>query len=188
MIRFERLSRLSDYKVDRHQTDPRGWDVINSAGRSIGEVRDLIVDTATMKATYLDVELDSKLFDVCGDPHVLIPFERAERQDRQKRLFVPGLEAARVQELCAERAQNYIEFWDRWWQPGQVAAGAPWSPTIAQQVSVDHLRQALEDARPGEQVRIPIVNEEIIIERRPLPADQPAVARAYEQPVTQDIK
>jgi sporulation protein YlmC with PRC-barrel domain len=58
MKRFERLSRLSDYTVDKHHADPRGWDVINSTGRSVGEVKDLIVDMSTMKATYLDVELD----------------------------------------------------------------------------------------------------------------------------------
>ena len=189
MTRFERLSRLNDYTVDRHQADPRGWDVINSSGRSIGEVKDLIVDTSTMKATYLDVELDAKLFDMRGDPHVLIPMERAERQNREKRLLVPGLDSARVQELCAERAQNDIEFWDQWWQRGQAPAGASWSPTITQQISADRLRQALENARPGEQVRIPIVNEEIVIERRPLHAEEPAAARADEHSVlTPDIK
>jgi hypothetical protein len=189
MTRFERLSRLGDYKVDKHQIDPRGWDVINSTGRNIGEVKDLIVDTATMRATYLDVELDSKLFDLRGDPHVLIPIERAERQDGQKRLLVPGLDAARVQEICVERAQHYIAFWDRWWQQSQTPAGASWSPTIAEQISADRLRQALENTRPGEQIRIPIVNEEIVIERRPLPATQPAVARTDEDVVTTpDIK
>ncbi len=185
MTRFERLSRLSDYTVDKHQPDPRGWDVINSEGRNIGEVKDLIVDTATKKATYLDVELDAKLFDLRGDPHVLVPIERAERQGGQKRLLVAGLDSARVQELCAERARSYVEFWDRWWQRGPASAGASWSPTISQQIPVDRLRQALENARPGEPVRIPIVNEEIIVERRPLHADEQAVARAAdEHPVT----
>jgi hypothetical protein len=189
MTQFERLSRLNDYTVDKHQADPRGWDVINSTGRSIGEVKDLIVDMSTMKAIYLDVELDSKLFDLRGDPHVLIPVERAERQTSGKRLMVPSLDSARVQELCAERAQSYIEFWDCWWQRGQTPAGASWSPTITEQISSDRLRQALDNARPGEQVRIPIINEEIVIERRPLPAGEPAAVRTDEHPVmTSDIK
>ena len=29
MTRFERLSRLGDYKIDKHQADPRGWDLVN---------------------------------------------------------------------------------------------------------------------------------------------------------------
>ena len=152
-------------------------------------MKDLIVDTSVMRATYLDVELDAKLFDMLGDPHVLVPIERAERHGRDKRLHVAGLESARVQELCAARARNYIEFWDRWWQGDQVPAGASWSPTITEQISADRLRQALENARPGEQVCIPIVNEEIVIERRPRLAEEPALARADEQPLTtQDIR
>jgi hypothetical protein len=189
MKRFERLSRLSDYTVDKHHADPRGWDVINSSGRSVGEVKDLIVDLSTMKANYLFVELDSKLFDLRDDPHVVVPIERAERQTHDKRLMVPGLDAARVEELCTERAQNYLEFWDNWWQWSQTPTGANWSPTITQQISPDRLRRALESARPGEQVRIPIINEEIVIERRPLPVSEPAGVRTDELPVmTPDIK
>jgi hypothetical protein len=52
MNRFERLSRLSGYTVDKNRADPRGWDIVNPDHRSIGEVKDLIVDTATMKAVY----------------------------------------------------------------------------------------------------------------------------------------
>jgi hypothetical protein len=190
MNRFERLSRLSGYTVDKHQPDPRGWDIVNSDHRRIGEVKDLIVDTPTMKATYLDVLLDTKLFDTCGDPHVLIPFERAERHGSHKDLVVSGLDSAAVQQLCSDRAQHQYDFWERWWERGTTATASSWSPTISQQLSTEDLRRALETARPGEQVRIPIVNEEIIIERRPLHRDDPTVLPTGDDRtvVTQHVK
>ena len=161
MKRFERLSRLSDYKVDKHQVDPRGWDIVNAEHRSIGEVRDLIVDMETMRGVYLDVELDAKLFDLRGrDARVMIPLERAERHGDRKHLMVNGLDSARVQELCAERERHVYDFWESYWR---------------RNVSAEDLRRALEHARPGEQVRIPTLDEEIVVERRPLVTDERTV-------------
>lgn len=181
MKRFERLSRLNGYGVDSHYRDPRGWDIVNADHRSIGEVKDLIVDTSTMKAVYLDVELDSKLFDVGGDPHILIAVEHAEREGKHKHLIVPGLDSVRMQELLVERERHRYDFWDTWWRQGSSAASTSWSPTISQQLSAEDLRRALENVRPGEHVRIPIVNEEIVIERRPLSRDEQAEARDAEE-------
>jgi hypothetical protein len=166
------MSRLSGYKVDKHQMDPRGWDVVNSDGLNIGEVKDLIVDMPSMKAISLEVELDPKRFDLRDeDPRVLVPVDRADRDGRRRRLVVTGVDSTRVQELLGERERAYYEFWDSWWRRDHSATGATgaWAPTISQQVTLEQLRQALEHLKQGEQVRIPIVNEEIIVERRPLP-------------------
>lgn len=189
MKRFERLSRLNGYGVDSHFKDPRGWDIVNADHRSIGEVKDLIVDTSTMTAVYLDVELDSKLFDVGRDPHILIPVEHAEREGKHKHLIVAGLDSVRMQELLVGRERHYYEFWDTWWPRGSTAPGS-WSPTISQQLSADDLRRALENVRPGEHIRIPIVNEEIVIERRPLSRDEQPAERAAEERtvVTQTVE
>jgi hypothetical protein len=190
MKRFERLSRLNGYGVDSHHRDPRGWDIVNADHRSIGEVKDLIVDTSTMTAVYLDVELDGKLLDVGGDPHVLIPLERAEREGKHKHLMVRGLDSVRMQELLVERERGYYDFWETWWRRGSSPGGASWSPTISQQLSADDLRRALENVRPGEHVRIPIFNEEIVIERRPLSRDEPAATPPAEERrvVTQNVE
>jgi hypothetical protein len=190
MKRFERLSRLNGYGVDSHHRDPRGWDIVNADHRSIGEVKDLIVDTSTMKAVYVDVELDAKMFDLGGDPHIFIPVERAEREGKHKHLIVAGLDSVRMQELLVERERHHYEFWDTWWRRGSSAADASWSPTISQQLSVNELRRALENVRPGEHVRIPIFNEEIVIERRPLSREeQPATRPADERTVvTQNVE
>jgi hypothetical protein len=162
MKRFERLSNLRDYTVDKHQIDPRGWNIVNAEHKSIGEVKDLIVDVETMTGRYLDVELDAKLFALRGDARVLVPVGRAERHGNHKHLFVPGLDAVRVREMIAERDHAYVDAWERIWQ---------------QQLSGDELKQVIDHMQPGEQVRIPVLNEEIVVERRPLQTE-PAVARA----------
>jgi hypothetical protein len=97
---------------------------------------------------------------------VLIPVERAERHGDKKHLTITGLDSMRVQELCAERERHMSEFWDSYWR---------------RNVSAEDLRRAIEQARPGEQVRIPAVNEEIVVERRPLHPDEQMVARAADE-------
>ena len=89
------------------------------------------------------------------------------------------------------------DFWERWWfgdaQPHATgtpvryaaAVAAPPDPRIAEPLvqephhaepqptvggaaSKDDLRRVLEGVKPGEQVRIPVVEEDIVVERRPV--------------------
>ena len=163
MKRYERLSRLRDYKVDKHQVDPRGWNIVNAEHKAIGAVRDLIVDVETMTGAYLEVELDAKLFDLHGDARVFVPVARAEPHGNHKHLFVPGFDAMRVQEMIAERDRAYVEVWDRIWQ---------------RQLTADELKQVIDHMQPGEQVRIPVLNDEIVVERRPLQPEEPVALPA----------
>jgi hypothetical protein len=153
--RFERLSRLRDLTVARDQIDPRGWKVLNVEGHTVGEIKDLIVDTDRMTGAYLDVELDRKAFDLHDDPRVLVPMSRAHRDCDHHRLIVEGLTRERVSELRFARDAHMREFWNRWWDLDR--GGAP-----------DHedIHRAVENMRPGETVRIPVVKEEIVVERR----------------------
>ena len=174
--RLERLSRMDGYAVDRHELDPRGWDVVGRDGRRVGEVKDLIVDTERMSAPYLDVELDTKLFDLRDDdPRVLVPVDRA-RPDG-KHLVVDDISGAWVGELCSARQRHWYGFWDQWWHPGERGAAPVDERTVRVSriqgaVPRDELRRAIDEVRPGEEVRIPVVNEEIVVERRPI-ADPP---------------
>jgi len=180
--RMERLSRMREYDVARNEPDPRGWTVVNRDGRPVGEVKDLIVDTDRMAATYLDVELDAKLFDLRhDDPHVLVPVERAHRQGR--RVVVEDIAPGWVTELCAARELHSREFWDRWWQRGEPGHGTP----ITRRLSTEELNRAIEDLKPGESVRIPVTEEEIVVERRPVhreapPREELVVNRAGDEP------
>ena len=71
----------------------------------------------------------------------------------------------------------WLGFWDRWWHPGDSAVEARDDrgvrvSRIQGAVPRDELQRAIDEVRPGEEVRIPVVNEEIVVERRPV-ADPP---------------
>ena len=73
--RFERMSRLRDYALEKGAVDPRGWKVLDGAGHAVGVVRDIVVDTDRMTAAYVDVELDARTFAIEGDPRILVPMQ-----------------------------------------------------------------------------------------------------------------
>jgi sporulation protein YlmC with PRC-barrel domain len=64
-----RLHELSDYKVASHYPDVRGWKVIDADNRKIGEVDELLVNKATERVVYLDVEVDKKLIEEGHEPY-----------------------------------------------------------------------------------------------------------------------
>lgn len=87
MPRLTRLGDLPDYKVADSDPDVRGWQV-RLGDREIGEVHDLVVDTDTMTARYLDVALDRKAFHLDRDRHVLVPVGRAHLHETEEVVFV----------------------------------------------------------------------------------------------------
>lgn len=91
------LDQLDDFKVADGDPDIRGWDVISSDGRKIGEVDQLLVDTNAMKVRYLDVDLDGELLGgSASDRHVLIPIGYARLDDADDRVIVDQLASSDV--------------------------------------------------------------------------------------------
>jgi sporulation protein YlmC with PRC-barrel domain len=180
--RLERLSRLRDYEVEQHEPDPRGWTVVDREGRRVGDVKDLLVDTDRMTATYVDVELDTKLFDFRDDdPHVLVPLERAHQDG--KRLLVEDINSEWVSELREARHRHQDEFWDRWWHRAEATAEQPGRATrIRRRTEPQDLHRVIDEVRPGQEVRIPVVKEEIVVERRPVEREEIVVNRASDTP------
>lgn len=58
-----RLDELSDYKVASHYSDVRGWDLIDADNRTIGTIDNLLVNKATERVVYLDVEVNDELIE-----------------------------------------------------------------------------------------------------------------------------
>ncbi|HYO13250.1 MAG TPA: PRC-barrel domain-containing protein [Thermoanaerobaculia bacterium] len=56
------LTRLPGHRLAGDEPDVRGWTVFGSDGERIGEVDDLLVDTASGRVRYLDVDLERGLF------------------------------------------------------------------------------------------------------------------------------
>lgn len=114
--RFERLAFLGDHKVAKGMIDPRGWKVIDANGHSVGEVKDLIVDTDRMVAAFIDVELDSKFFALRGERRVLVPMHQAHRHGDDRRILVRELTRSRVAALLQARDEREMDFWRDWWR------------------------------------------------------------------------
>lgn len=82
------LHALDDFKVAEHDIDPRGWSVYSQDGQKLGEVKELLVDTAAMKVRYLEVELDG------DERRVLFPVGTARLDDSDDRVFVSATAAS----------------------------------------------------------------------------------------------
>jgi len=99
-----RLSEMDDYKVADGYPDIRGWDVKTADGRTVGEVKDLIADTAAMRVRYLDVEVDRTIGELARDAttpgdqerHVLIPVGTVRLDDARDDVLVDGYTAEQI--------------------------------------------------------------------------------------------
>ncbi|HEX5872916.1 MAG TPA: PRC-barrel domain-containing protein, partial [Longimicrobium sp.] len=94
MDRVVPLGQLDDFKVADGEPDVRGWEVLASDGRKIGEVDELLVDTAAMKVRYLDVDVDDGMVAGGTDRHVLIPIGYARLDEDRDCVMVEALAAA----------------------------------------------------------------------------------------------
>lgn len=86
------LDDLDDLKVAHDDIDPRGWAVYSQDGQKLGEVKDLLVDTAAMQVRYLAVDLDRDVAGALGaeggSRRVLFPVGTARLDDSDDRVFV----------------------------------------------------------------------------------------------------
>ena len=101
MDRVVPLGQLDDFKVAEGDPDVRGWEVMASDGRKIGEVDELLVDTTAMKVRYLDVDVDDGVMGDGQDRHVLIPIGYARLERDRDTVMVDGLASADLQGLPA---------------------------------------------------------------------------------------
>ncbi|MBK9249144.1 MAG: PRC-barrel domain-containing protein [Ignavibacteria bacterium] len=63
------LSDLPDYQVAENYSDVRGWNVKDASDRIIGKVDHLLVNKATERVVYLDVEVDDALIEEGHDTY-----------------------------------------------------------------------------------------------------------------------
>jgi photosynthetic reaction center H subunit len=96
--RLARVGELSDYEVADHHPDIRGWDVVASDDRKIGDVKELIADTSAMKVRYLDIELDSDYRRSDEESRVLVPIEHAR--------FIEDDDVVRLDAVASHQARD----------------------------------------------------------------------------------
>lgn len=95
------LGDLDDFQVAEGYPDVRGWDVLASDGQKVGEVHELIVDTASMRTRYLDVRLDKDLAASGDDREILVPIGSARVDESDDRILLDSMTASQVIALPA---------------------------------------------------------------------------------------
>ena len=88
---LEHFSDLDDYKLADKTPDPKGWKVELPDNRKAGTVEDLIVDTANLSVRYLEVKVDRDLRKTDDEEWVLVPAERAQLDEDDKRVRIDSL-------------------------------------------------------------------------------------------------
>lgn len=190
--RLAPLHRLDDFKVADGEPDIRGWSVHTADGRVAGKVDDLIVDTQAMKVRYIDVELDRGALGLREERHVLVPLAEARLDDRGDEVRLGSATAAdlaRMQPLDRERMEftgppPRDEDASRFY--GDRGTGDVRRMTLSE----EELRVGKRMAETGEvDVRktvetrhvsktVPVMHEEVDIERRPIEPGSQAQASA----------
>ncbi len=89
------LSEMDDYEIADGEPDIIGWDVCAANGQKIGDVEDLLVDSATMRVRYLEVELEKDLVPNNDRRHCLIPIGSARLDDDKDNVLI-SMESERL--------------------------------------------------------------------------------------------
>ena len=212
------LRRLSDadFKVADNEPDVRGWTAVSRDGRTIGEVDDLIIDTAAMKVRFLEVDPDEDVAGTGTDP-IYIPIASADVDNTNERVVVRG-DAAAVRGLVPSdfasqfsastntrtnmsrgrgegaqrltRAEEEVHIGKRAVEGGEVRVGKHVETdrvrdqvdVTREQVHID--RRPVSDARGSaeigaatDEIRVPIVEEEVVVEKRPVVKEELVISK-----------
>ncbi len=75
------LSEMNDFEIVDGEPDINGWDVRAASGDKIGEVEDLIVDSASLRVRYIEIEIHKDLVRDSDRRHALIPIGAVRLND-----------------------------------------------------------------------------------------------------------
>lgn len=163
---YARLSAMEEYRVASADADPRGWTVVAGDGKKIGEVKELIVDTASMSARYLDCDIDEKALDLEPvDRHVLIPVRRARLDGDHRKVIVDGVFSTDVHRYPVYGGLPLEPALER--RIDEVFG--PWDDRAGDRVrnvTVENGGEVLVRQADGD-VLIRVTSDDVIIEKRP---------------------
>lgn len=89
-----RLDELDNYKVADGDADIRGWEVRMQDGRKVGKVDELIVDTAALKARYIEVKMEPDFTGTDDDRWALIPIGTAQLDEKEDEVIIDRIPTA----------------------------------------------------------------------------------------------
>jgi ribosomal 30S subunit maturation factor RimM len=153
--RLARLGDLDQLRVASDDADPRGWSVVTGDGEKIGKVDELIVDTMSMQARYLDCDVAEERLELEPlDRHILIPVDRSRLERGKKRVVIDGIFSRDVATypvygglpLATDAEREIVSVYDRA-TTAATTSGVVASPAVDDTVATDFYR--LRRGRPA---------------------------------------
>jgi sporulation protein YlmC with PRC-barrel domain len=189
------LGTLGKFEVKNNFRDPRGWDVLLADGTRVGKVNELIVDTAALRTRYLEVKLDKKPINFDHDRNVLIPVGAARLDSDRDHVVLDSVELRQLSSLPPYDRHTLTREYER-----AVLAGFgstdnttefnPREDSFYQNRSFDDSRfvtqrdertieraEATEAKVTDNEIRVPLTDDKIVIERKPAAANDELVIR-----------
>ena len=113
---LKRFSEMDNVEVAKDDPDIRGWDVTTADGQELGEIKDLLVDTRTMKVHAVEVELEGSHFDWSDNRRVVVPVDSLRVNRDEDEVVISGM---RKDEIGA------LPVYDATWGRGTDATAGP---------------------------------------------------------------
>lgn len=98
--RINHLEELnnSDYKIADDQPDINNWKIVDTTGKNVGKVKDMLFDKEAMKVRYIITNLkNGEIFS--DDREVLIPIGKAQLNTSNERIVVPNVNQNQLSNL-----------------------------------------------------------------------------------------
>lgn len=202
---LQRISELSDYKVEPGDPDPRGWTVVTTDGRELGVVDDLVVDTSAMKVRHLLVRGAGDIAGTSSDLYVVdaaeVDLRPSSRQAVASR-FDAGTTARWTRPAAASRnreadsgrttltrSEEELRVGKREVERGEAVIGKHVETEHVSQPVTRRREEVVVERRPVEagaradatisddEVRIPLREEEVTVEKRPVVKEELVVGK-----------
>jgi uncharacterized protein (TIGR02271 family) len=197
------LRELGGYEVSSEDPDVRGWTVIGANGERLGTVSDLVVDTERMKVEYLSVDGDGGTDQMI--PVATAQLDRSQREVVIGGI-ASGISSGTTTSDYAEqrrettsnerdrttltRAEEELRIGKRQVAAGEVVVGKHVEvDRVSEPVSVERERVRVE-RRPvtddmtaraadigSDEIRVPIMEEELIVEKRPVVKEELVISK-----------
>ncbi len=88
----------SDYKIAEDQPHIDGWKILDTSGKKVGKVKDLLFDETALKVRYIITNLKNGDW-LDDDREILIPIGQAQLDKDNERVVVPNVSADMVNAL-----------------------------------------------------------------------------------------
>ena len=168
------LGQLDNCRIADGEPDIRGWNVHTLDGCTAGKVDDLIVDTDARKVRYMDVKLDRKELGLSEDRHVLVPLDDARLDPRSDDVLLDSTTREQLSRMQAMDRDTLASMQETRRDSSRMTLSEEQMRVgkhVTESGSVD-VHKTVRNQRMEKDV--PVMHEEVQVERRPLSADSSA--------------